>query len=358
MLKYIDEFFLSLIFCCFFGFYVLSVYQPYTFLNADPGWTLEVTKSLIEDGDLDLKNQLNNSLVKASDQTALGIYGEWYPVHEYLISVLAVPFFFLLGVNGALYFNILMMLAIALLLYRLLKIGHSSEISFISVMILILSSTFFGYSYSFSLDVFGVLTLLSSLYPLAKSRYKLAGFFWGVAVFSRLFNVLSVFGIIAYVFFKDKRGFLKNIILFILGGLPLLGIFFLSNYLMFGGIFELSYNHWNCTSLENYTSVLQQDLKIPYLIRLNEIIFSPQEGIFKTFPFFPFILLSSIFLLKKYPAEILLAIINTLVYLLFFAKYSFFPGGAGNRYLFPLLIYFAFPLALVVNQFLHKKPNK
>src|SRR5690606_15577473 len=93
-------------------FYVLSQYKPYTFGDYDPGWMIFTTQSLVEDFDLDLKNQLENNPENIGGQIALGKAGEWFPLHEWLISLFGVPFYLLFGVPGTLLCNMLMSLMI------------------------------------------------------------------------------------------------------------------------------------------------------------------------------------------------------------------------------------------------------
>src|SRR5262245_48621577 len=70
------------------------------FLWGDATGVYYSARSLVEDRDLDLRNQLGNDPQNAADQTAIGASGEWYPVHEPAVYVLVTPFYAVFGTVG------------------------------------------------------------------------------------------------------------------------------------------------------------------------------------------------------------------------------------------------------------------
>lgn len=71
--------------------------------------------SIVEDGDLDLGNQLHNNPSQPADQTSQGKNGEWYPLHEFPMPVLTVSFYLLFGINGCLIFNVIVSISLMIL---------------------------------------------------------------------------------------------------------------------------------------------------------------------------------------------------------------------------------------------------
>ena len=65
-------------------------YEPFAFALYDPGWMVSTVMSITEDGGLDLRDQLQNDPSQAADQTSLGKNGEWYPLHEFIMPVVAL----------------------------------------------------------------------------------------------------------------------------------------------------------------------------------------------------------------------------------------------------------------------------
>jgi hypothetical protein len=77
-----DAQFLAVCLLLVYGLYVVRRLEPgFTFAKADPGWMITTVMSIVEDGDLDLRNQLRNDPEEAADQTSQGKAGQWYPLH-------------------------------------------------------------------------------------------------------------------------------------------------------------------------------------------------------------------------------------------------------------------------------------
>src|SRR5262245_39360339 len=142
--------------------------------------------SIVEDRDLDLRNQLHNDPNQAADQTALGVNGEWFPLHEYLMPVMTVPLFLLGGINGCLFFNVIVNCALMMLLYYLCARHVQPLTAFVAVTLIAFSTLFLDYSYSYSLDVFAAFLLVAAYSSLVSGRPVLAGFVWGLAVLGRM----------------------------------------------------------------------------------------------------------------------------------------------------------------------------
>ena len=268
---------------CVFSLFSFYMYQPYSFTQADPGWMVWTTDSLLNDFDLDLKNQLSNDPTRASDQTSLGQGGQWYPLHEWLISLLAVPFYAVFGVNGCLVLNIILSATLVLYAFKLcVVLGLRENISFISTALVTLSSSILLMSYSFSVDVLGAMFVLASAYYLLKQNFKLSALAFSFAVFARINSVVLLPAICLYIFIlKDKRS--EALRGYTTVGLPAFILWALINHLMFGGPLETSYDNWQRVS---DGVLVPAEIPLSYTFsfsRLYSLLFS-DSGVFTCSP--------------------------------------------------------------------------
>jgi hypothetical protein len=340
------------------SFYVLAKYKPYTYGNGDPGWMMLATISLAEDFDLDLKNQLGFDPERAWDQVSLGARGEWYPLHEWLISLYATSWYLLFGLNGTLLSNMCLSLLIVLLTYDLSVKFFSPLVSAFCAVLTYSTSLLLPYTYSFSVDLFGVFLALLSLAFLLRDRYLLGGVFISLSVIGRNIYALLLPACICLVIHRcifyqrqalppsvnwNKTG--MNVLLFIAGGLPGLFCFFLINYHQYGSIFSLSYHHWMRYDQERSMFVMaSHDFGRSILEGIKNLLFSPKESLFSGIPL---LVISLVFgtstLYKKAPYLLTFVLVSFFSLGLFVVPFQGFPGSPGNRYLMlfaPLSVWF------------------
>jgi hypothetical protein len=336
--------------------HAVRIYKPYTFAYADPGWQVYTAMSLVEDGDLDLRNQLGFAPSSVDDQTSRGVRGEWYPVHEYLMPVFTVPFYWAFGVNGCLLFNILCSAGIAGVLYLLLLLFVPPLIAAAAGLMTAFGTLFYAYSYSYSLDVFSTLLMLISFYFLLRKQYSAAGFSWGLTVLARVGSVLSL---AAFIFLLLADGFsstrgqtaktlsakLAPLMRFCLAGVPAAVVFCLANWHMFGGPFDTAYVHWQVYRDEQLVVLSQTALfNRPLINGLNLMLFGLIEGDPLLLVAIP---LGLPLMLKRYPRAACAILLLAAVLIPFYAKYEGSPSY-GIRYLMPLAALFSIPFALAV----------
>ncbi len=295
------------------------------------------SQSLVEDFDLDLRNQLDHDISNIEGQVSLGKNGEWYPLHEWLISVLGVPFYFLFGVNGTLLCNMLLSLLIGFYMYKVCALHYSPFIAFIGSSLTFASSLLLHYSYSFSVDVLGALFATISLYFMQKHKPAMAGILFSLTVFGRNQYLILLPAFLLYLALdkKNENKKLNTIFIFLLGGLPLGLLFFLQNYLMYGSPFLAAYNFWLDVDPLTGTLALRSHSFDKHLLEgLSEILFSAKNSVFTGIPLFPFaLILGSRDLYVKSPAMIYFITFTALTLIMFFSIYVGFPGETGNRYL-------------------------
>lgn len=330
--------------------YVFFVYEPYTWSYADAGWQVSAVQSLVEDGDLDLRNQLQNEYEQASDQVAIGASGEWYPLHELPIIFLAVPFYILLGVNGCLALNIMVAAFFAPLSYALARAFVGARNALFVAVLALFSPVFVFYSYSFSVDVLGAILMGFSLLLVFRKFYFFAGLACGLAVLSRLVNVCGIPPLLGYIFFSGIRisegatsqassdwctSRVKSVGYFMLGGAVFAVLFGLQNYLMFGSPVSSSYHNWIAST---DLGITQESYSFS-LPSLEFVISSFWQFLLGVPQFIVGVTWGVYYQLRK---NLGLVVFNLFCFMIYFAfSLCFdeaFPGSIGDRYLlFPAL---------------------
>jgi hypothetical protein len=356
-----------------YGMYVARQFNGFDFARYDPGWMVSTVMSLVEDGDLDLRNQLHNDPAQAADQTSLGENGQWYPLHEFLMPVLTVPFYLAFGIYGCLIFNVLVSILLMLTLFELCCRHVDFQSAFAAIILTAFTTLFLNYTYSYSLDVFSTFLLVLAYWCVVRRRFLPAGFVWGMATLSRLSIAITLPGFIAYLLLVADFSFKSNskgrtpgiqtlskkmrpAVSFLTGGFPLAICFLLSNWLMFGSPATTSYDRWqqfvngqsvvssqrgafSCSFVENLPKTLI-DQKSGLLIGAPLIIVSVAFGLG---PFW-----------RKARNETILLLITSGSLIVLFSKYCYaVPGGVGNRYLMPVVALFAIPLGLAIANCFH-----
>ncbi len=339
-----------------YGWIVLRQYQPYTYLKYDPGWAAEAVLSIANDSDLDLRNQLGYSLEAAGDQTALGSRGEWYPVHEILISIAAVPFFRALGINGLLCFNFLAALLLAAGCYSASARFAGPIGAFFGAFATALSPVCCAYVYSFSSDLLGATLLIWAFVFAVNRRWLLCGLLVGAAVFGRMVNGFSVPAFILFVFIgsaeagSQLRVRLRVLFDFFLGALPFALAFFAANTLMFGGPLEMSYGHW---MHGDDGAVFDQTrmFTLPTLASLGRVL-DLRTGLLAGAPLIGFAGLFGIAPLWRTDRQAAILLIAAAVCILGGTSMYMGPyvGYPGNRYLLGLTALTAAPMALALER--------
>lgn len=187
--------------------------------------------SLLEDGDLDLANNLAPEQYSFSSNVAQGKNGAWYPKHPVLMPVVAAPLYWLAGDTGLLAFNLLQLTALCVCLWLGARRYTSEALSFALVLWFAFGTMLRPAAYNFSPDVFSTLLVSAGLLALLSRRAVLAGVLLGLSVWAKWTNV--VFLPVAGVFLLADRD-LRAIVRFGLGSaVPILALLALNQH-MFG----------------------------------------------------------------------------------------------------------------------------
>jgi hypothetical protein len=303
------------------------------FLAADPYWIMLVSRSLVTDGDIDLKDEHEFKPENVADQVALGKNGEWYPLHEWLLGAIGAPFYKAFGERGCLLLNLLIASSFSVVLYLLAAHFAPPRPAFAAAILTSLCSSIALYSYSFSIDLFG-------------------------AVLGRNSNLITVPAFLLYLTLEHPKR--SRLLLFLLGGAPFAAIFFLSNYLQWGSPLTVSYMRWlvwrdGALQLTPQSTNFSPDI----LSGVIRMLFHPEEGLLFSSPL---ILLALFFggkqTLQRNPSFAVFSLLTALSLLLFFSCYSPSYPAIGNRYLLALSALSVVPLAYTFELFFEESPRK
>lgn len=325
----------------------------------DCGWQVSATMSIVEDGDLDLKNQLQNKIEKTADQIALGNDGQWYPLHEFFLSLTAVPLYLVFGFVGCLLTNILITAGIAPLVFLLsFKISNKRLPAYLATTLTVLSPPILALTYSFSVDVFGAMLLLGSVTALVYQRYSLAGLVYGAAVMARLFNVLALPALLILAIGLNPTGKLSPrstnklsvLTRFVLGASPFALWFMISNNQMFGSPLSTSYHNW----MSNSGTPTSHTFLFPDLVSLIAILFDTKIGLLTTAPVLFLSIMGMPLLYRTHRPLALSLCVLAISFIGLASSYQGFPGTIGNRYLLSLIIIFSAPCASLLAYLLKK----
>ncbi len=355
---------LVLILSVVYGFYIYSVYQPYSFLAYDPGWQATVVSSIVEDGDLDLRNQLNWDPKQAGDQTAQGINGEWFPVHEWLEPLVSVPFYLAFGPNGLLVVNVLTMLALCGGSYLLAARFASVEAAFLSALLFGLTPACIAYSYSYSIDVFGAALAIWGVILVLDRKGLPAGLVMGFAVLGRTANATIALLCSCYAVASWRQFGVRRLVGFACGATVPAYIFLFANNSMFGAPFTVSYARFQdyvSGSLVSYSQT--GSFSLPATRAFFDILVTGEHSLFVMHPLgFLGLLAGWKCLQGRFPEKILLISVIAQNVIMFTCYQRGFPGSPGNRYLFVTCSIAAVPLASWIDSVLvryrrRRQPN-
>ena len=350
-----------------YGMLILREFKSYNFARYDSGWIVTAVMSIVEDHDLDLRNQLDNDPDQTAYQTALGKDGQWYPLHELLMPVVTVPFYLAFGIPGCLIFNYVVSILLMMVLFNLCVRHVEGHIAFIAILLTAFPSMFLDYAYGYSQDLFGAFLLVLAYGCLVKHRFMLAGFVWGLATYARLANAVTIFGFILYLILEAKPqpgkeimhwrrvlwGRAYPVLSYMGGGLPAAVCFLLTNWLMFGSPITSSYDRW-LHFVNGQPVIVSQssDFSCSMLENLPKVLMAQKSGLITGAPFIIVAVAfgAGAFWRKARNEAILMAVAGGTLIALFSKYCNAYPGEPGNRYLIGVAALCAIPLAFAVEK--------
>jgi hypothetical protein len=361
---------------------------------ADESTYFAITQSLAYDGDLEYTRADIIRIREAFQVGPMGLFlkrnadGRMFYAKSFIYPLLAAPFFRLAGNHGILLFNGLMILAILLLGFLLLRQHHAPEKSFTFTLVYMFSSIVFIYIWWITADLFSFFVNFAGLffffYGFKKPFWNAAaGLFFAMAIFSKPNNVLHIgFLFLLLLYRKEWKKFaaMALVCLLVLAGLVLF------NYSQTG---ELNYQGGERRSFYGNFPLERPDFTFAgahpmstdnywsrYYLSPAIVVYNLFYYFFGRFTgmliyFFPaFFLLLLFFFQKKRPEDwfLLAGIVSAILCYVLLMPDNYFGGGGalGNRYfmnVFPLFFFlgyrersFRLPLLPVVAAMLFLSP--
>lgn len=330
----------------FFGAWDLRQYRPLTWLVGDGPYYAETAVSLLQDHDLDLRNQLPGGLGVHGPQIALGPGGEWFPKHPILLPVVGLPFLAACGVPGLLILNLVVLAGFAALLFtigcRVAPPGAAAA----ATAFLLLGTFVRAYAYNLSPDLFASLLVAAGVLAAIEARDAAAGLLLGAAVLAKPLLAALLAPALAYV--ALRRG-ARPLARFVAGGLlPACG-FLLLNLALFGSPFVTAYDR-NVAIVDGTVRITthRDQFDGNPLVGARGMLIDPRHGLLRTAPALLVALPGFLLLRRRRPAEAAWLASSALLLFLVLCPYRFWAESHyGNRFLMPLVVFAAPGLALI-----------
>jgi len=203
------------------------------------------------------------------------------------------------------------------------------------------------WSYSFSIDMFGAFLLLLSCIMVIRKSPLLAGATFGMAVFGRMANAVTILAFVLYLLTWDGlqlnsatlRERLIRLLKFGLGGAPFALLLLASNYKLFGSPWSVCYD--NCQAYDPDTGIFEMRTQYDMFSRslldgLRIMLFYKANGLFLVAPFTVialFIGLRRAWRNQTVRPEVFFFLLVPVCLILFYSKYSTYLLNECYRYL-------------------------
>lgn len=353
----------------------LLIYIPYinsfdevkrcrNYQTGDSWWYEEIVISIIEDQDIDMSNNIGPS-IQLGSQLSISKDGYLAPKHSMFFPIATIPFYWLFGPIGALYFNLFLCCLLNVFIYKLLRVFYNQNVSLITSLLFASGTIILNYSYNYLGSLLSVTLLTAGVYYVTKRSYFLAAIILGLACFAKVSNLLWVAIISLFMVwdvFKTnthkqnendiKSGIIRTLqigVILLISLLPL----FITNYLVYGGIFTTGYSRIASLN-ENFELIIVNGanrFNTNIVDGLYGILFHPSLGLIEANPI---VLISVIgmFLIHRVEQKLWFIMFIAIIVsqLLFFAKWDVWNATEfGNRFLFFSIVLTAPFFAHVLN---------
>jgi len=316
-----------------------------SFIQGDCYYYRAVIDSLLQDGDLLLAN--NVAADPLNGYLAVGREG-LVPKHPIIMSLVSMPFYVLFETPGLLLFNVLDIIILIFLIFKLNCLFHDQSVALITTLLYATGTLFLDYVYNYSPDIFSTVLLLGGLYLVLRERYYIGALLLGLSIFAKLPNALLAAIILLYAGIAILRGNISHekkrfankwtiivttAVIFLISLVP----FAYTNYLLFGSPVVTGYQRMaEAGPNGEVISVNHADeFNQPLLKGVYQSLFDFRNGILLTNPVLALAFLGLFWIRKiKSQDKIVLILILCLVQFIFFAKYDdWSTSHFSNRFL-------------------------
>ncbi len=330
-----------------------SGYDGKPFLRGDCPYYVAAARSIAEDGDLDLGNQLWQPWHAHNADVALDREGRFVPKHPLWRSVAALPLLLAFGDQGALIFNLLQLLLLCGLMFVLARRVAGPWSSAVAVCLTATLSFLPHFAWNFSPDVFTAVLLLGALVILPHDRapdfgrHVLAGLLLGMATTAKPSFALAALAL-PLLLGKPLR---RSIPAFVLGGLLPVALWMGLNQHLFGHPLVTPYDrivHFTEEGIELHSN--REDFTEPLWRGARDQITLPGKGLWPTSPVtvVSFLLLPLLWVRDRRWA--VYTGVTSITIFLFYSTYAQWVWSHwGNRFLIPVVVLGVLPLAVALD---------
>ncbi len=358
--------------CLPFYLQTISVRLPHEpYMKGDSIYLTNIAISVLEDGDLDQKNQTDRRIFEntnprtnislANSNISKGIRGEWYPKHSVLMPIVSVPFYALWGGFGLVIFNLFCLLLLVVAARRAASKVATTGAADLAAIATGLTPVFYTFAYSYSPDIFSALLVTAGIWTTMSRKYLLSGLLLGFSLWSKIPNalILSMVGI----WLLSQKDY-KKTLQFSAGAFVPISLFAGLNWYMFGAPWITAYSRiWvvqnGVHSLGDCTFCFSR----PFWNGVWLQVMDPIHGLMQTAPVTILSLGGYLLLYKRNRSICIILALFAVGMFLFYCKYDFTSASHfGNRFLMPVMALSTIPLATlieaVVIRFTLKTPPK
>jgi len=338
----------------YIGAVCYKAYTPHTFIFRDGSFYAQVNRSIAEgftlrqeavqpsswyDGSLPWYRNIDD----AWSNVSVGVNGEWYPKHSYLMPVFSTPLFILFGPPGLLLFNALA-LVLALFSGYLLAARYAGPTASAVAALMIGTSPLISFlAYSYSHDVFCAALLAGGCALLAGRRWALGGLLLGLSVYAKVTVILIALPMGLALIGLNRRALWLTALW---ASIPL-AVYAMLNMLMYGHPLTTSY-HRILTARDGIQHIVSYGTAFDTpLAQGYERFFShSHEGELVESAIIPFYgYWGAVLLLRRTPGMALGLGVSFAAFILAYAQYRY--GGA--RFFMPWLAVGVLPLAALLS---------
>ena len=334
--------------------------KPY--LRGDCPYYVFAARSIIEDHDLDMSNQLPPPLFSHNTNISLDMMGRPVPKHPLWLSIAAIPLLLAFNDTGALVFNMIQLEILCLLAFLLARRVAGPWTSAIAVCLTVSLSFLPHYAWNFSPDVLtavllagGLLLLPADRSPL-RGRHFFSGILFGLAMTAKPSFALALPGLVWLI----GRPLKRSVPAFLLGILLPVAVWMGINQHLFGSPLITPYDrivHFNGSRIELHSQ--REDFHLPGIQNIYELMFMPAKGMAPTSPItvFSFLLLPFLWPVNR-SWTLYIMLTSALIYM-FYASYAPWVWSSwGDRFLMPLIIFGTMPLAAALSRWSLAKEDR
>lgn len=316
-----------------FGVSVWQRYEPYTFLHGDGAFYANINRTIRADlglaqGEVHPRTWIesdlgwNRDLDQGWSNVSLGADGEtWWPKHPVLLPIVSTPLYVLLGMPGLLVFNVLQTVLLLFFAYRAAARLAPAAFAALATLALATSPVFLEGAYSYSNDLFYGLLVVAGVDALLGARWATAGALLGMAVWAKVTNGLFVLPVGIWLLVRERwRGVLR----FGVGFAVPVGLFALSNWVMFGAPWATSYDRilirqGGHVALES----ARVRFNVPFGPGLRRLILDDHAGVWKNAPLFLVALPGLLPLFRRRLWLAATVVVSLAGFLWFYARYDY-----------------------------------